>query len=50
MEVSGGSCVPQISDGRTPNVISKPETVEPVEALSPLERGFIEELKAGAKY
>jgi type IV secretion system protein VirD4 len=48
--LSGGSCVPQISDERTPNVISKPETVEPAEEdLSPLERGFIEELKAGAK-
>lgn len=46
--LSGGQCIPQISDQRTPNVISKPEAAEASEELSALERGFIEELKAGA--
>ena len=43
--IENGERVPQRPPDRTPNVISRSETVDPGNDLSPLERGFIEELQ-----
>jgi type IV secretion system protein VirD4 len=40
-----GECMPQKPADRTPNVISRSETVDSEDGLSGLERGFIEELQ-----
>jgi type IV secretion system protein VirD4 len=45
--LSGGKTVGQVPDDKTANVISRPEVLVPDEELSPLERGFIEELRSG---
>jgi type IV secretion system protein VirD4 len=42
--LENGECVPQKAADRTPNIISRSEIPEP-DGLSPLERGFIEELQ-----
>jgi type IV secretion system protein VirD4 len=43
--LENGECIPQKPADRTPNVISRSETVDPEDRLSGLERGFIEELR-----
>jgi hypothetical protein len=43
--LESGECIPQKPADRTPNVISRSETVDPEDGLSGLERGFIEELR-----
>jgi hypothetical protein len=45
----GGTPVGQVPDDKTANLISRPEVVVPDEELSPLERGFIEELRTGGR-
>ncbi len=45
--VSEGRAIPQVPDEKTSNVISRPELLASTEEMSPLERGFIEELSSG---
>lgn len=47
--LSGGQAIGQMPDDKTPNVISRPEVLVPDDELSPLERGFIEELRTGGR-
>ena len=44
-----GRCIPQKPVDRSPNVISRAETIELEDGLSGLERGFIEELQKGSR-
>ncbi len=46
--LEGATVVAQRPIDRTNNVLSKPEAVETEEAMSHLERGFLEELQAGS--
>lgn len=46
--LSGGEVVGQEPDNKTSNVISRPEVLDETGVeISPLERGFIEELRSG---